>query len=317
MYCGNTIEDMVMKKALILINESAGTRKAGNYVMQIVSKAAAAGYEPIVYPIVPGTKFTSEELVAKYGAEVDLVLCSGGDGTMNHVMNALMKFTKKPQLAYVPAGSANDFAKGLGVPANRSRAIETAFSGNTFSYDVGKMNENYFNYVAAFGAFTEASYDTKQEWKNVLGYAAYFLTAVGELYQNIHYSHHIRITTEEGTEEGDYIFGAVSNSVSVGGLPLFGKTGIRLDDGRMELLLIRVPKNLIELQTVIATLGKGQSNHPNILFKQVTGATFESKKKVAWTLDGEYGGSYAHTKIEVMEHAISVMTSRRGKDASF
>ncbi|MBR6451469.1 MAG: diacylglycerol kinase family lipid kinase, partial [Lachnospiraceae bacterium] len=178
-----------------------------------------------------------------------------------------------------------------------------------FSYDVGRMNDQYFNYVAAFGAFAEISYDTKQEWKNVLGYAAYFLNAVGELYQNIHYSHHIVIETPEGREEGDYVFGAVCNSISVGGMPLFGKADVRLNDGKMELLLIKAPKNLIELQAVVSTLRKGHSDHPSISFMQIaTSVTFDSEKEVAWTLDGEFGGSFKHSKISVIDHAISVMT---------
>ncbi len=298
-----------MHRVLILINETAGTGKAGLQVMRIVSEAARAGYEPIVYPILPGTKLTSEELIGAYAGKVDLVLCSGGDGTLNHVMNALMHLERKPRLAYIPAGSTNDFARGLGIPANKKRAIDAAFYGGVFSYDVGMMNDSHFNYVAAFGAFTEISYDTRQEWKNVLGYAAYFLNAVGELFQNIHYSHHLRIETNEGTEEGDYVFGAVCNSVSVGGLPLFGKADVRLNDGKMELLLIKAPKNLIELQAVVTTLRKGLSNHPSISFQQITDVTFVSEKEVAWTIDGEFGGSFLRSEIHVVKHALSIMTS--------
>ena len=298
-----------MKRALILINETAGTGKAGGHVMRIISEAAKAGYEPVVYPIVPGTSLTSEKLIKAYEGKVDLVLCSGGDGTLNHVMNGLMMLPKRPKLAYIPAGSTNDFARGLGIPANKKRAIDTAFHGGVFTYDVGRMNDRYFNYVAAFGAFAEISYDTKQEWKNVLGYAAYFLNAVSELYQNIHYSHHIVIETPDGREEGDYVFGAVCNSISVGGLPLFGKADVRLNDGKMELLLIKAPKNLIEFQAVVTTLRKGLSNHPSISFMQIsTSVTFESEKEVAWTLDGEFGGSFKQSKISVIDDAISVMT---------
>ncbi len=298
-----------MKRVLILINETSGTGKAGNYAMRIVSEAARAGYEPIVYPILPGTDLTSEKLLEAYEGKIDLVLCSGGDGTLNHVMNAILHLTKRPRLAYIPGGSTNDFAKGLGIPANKNRAIHAAFYGGVFSYDVGRMNDKYFNYVAAFGAFSEISYDTKQGLKNVMGYAAYFLAALSEFSQNIHYRHHMKITTPEGTEEGEYVFGAICNSVSVGGLPLFGKADVRLNDGKMELLLIRAPKNLIELQAVIATLTKGSSNHPNISFRQVSSVTFTSEKPVSWTTDGEFGGTYKKTEVEVLPHAIPIMTA--------
>ena len=298
-----------MRKVLILINAKAGTGKAGSRLMQIVTEAAKAGYEPLVFPILPGTELSSEHLIGAYGRETDLILCSGGDGTLNHVMNAIMSLRRKPVLAYLPAGSTNDFAKGLGIPSNKQRALEAALYGGTYAYDVGSINGRYFNYVAAFGAFTEISYDTKQEWKNVLGYAAYFLSAIVELHANIRYSQHLVIETEQGTEEGDYVFGAVCNSASVGGLPLFGKAGVKLNDGKMELLLIKAPKNLLELQGMASILRKGVSNHPGISFKQITHVTFKSEKDLAWTVDGEFGGSYKESAIRVHKHAITIMTN--------
>lgn len=300
-----------MKKALILINTAAGTRKAGNDVMNIVEEAALSGFEPIVFPIIPGTSLSSEELIALFGEQVDLILCSGGDGTLNHVVNSYMTLEKEVLLAYIPSGSTNDFARGLGIPAKRKDALRAAFSGTPFAYDVGRMNERYFNYVAAFGAFADISYDTRQEWKNVLGYAAYFLNAASELFQNIRYSRHVWIETDAGTEEGDYIFGAVCNSVSVGGLPLFHKAGVSLNDGKMELLLIRTPRNLIELQAVIATLSLGSSNHPNILFRQITRATFLATEKLSWALDGEFGGVTKRAEISVEAQKISIMARKR------
>ncbi len=298
-----------MRKALILINETAGMGRAGNHLMKIVTEAAKAGYEPIVYPILPGTTLTSEELVSAYGKEVDLILCSGGDGTLNHVMNAIMQLEHKPKLAYIPAGSTNDFAKGLGIPANKSRSVEAAFYGGVYSYDVGSINTRYFNYVAAFGAFTEISYDTKQQWKNVMGYAAYFLNAVSELSSNIRYSHHLRIRAGGDFEEGDYLFGAVCNSVSVGGLQLFGKTDVRMNDGKMELLLIRAPKNLIELQAIITALRKGDTKNPYLSFKQISRVTLESEDELSWTVDGEFGGTFSACEISVHNKAINIMTS--------
>ena len=182
-----------MKKALILINERAGTGRAGTSVMRIISEAARAGFEPVVFPIIPGAGLTSESLIATHGKDVELIICSGGDGTLNHVVNGIMHLERRPRLAFVPSGSTNDFARGIGIPSNKARAIDVALYGGVFAYDVGSMNDKYFNYVAAFGAFTEISYDTKQEWKNVLGYAAYFLNALAELFQNVHYSRHLKI----------------------------------------------------------------------------------------------------------------------------
>ena len=194
------------KRALILVNKIAGTGKGANDALEIATKLAERGYEPIMYPIIPGTDFSSEKILADYEGEIDLVLCSGGDGTLNHVMSAIMDMKKKPTLAYIPAGSTNDFARGIGIPGQRAKAIEVAVHGKTYAYDVGRMNDRYFNYVAAFGAFSKVSYATGQELKNVLGYAAYVLSAIAELPQNIGYSCHMKVESEGISEEGDYVF---------------------------------------------------------------------------------------------------------------
>ena len=299
---------MTRKRALVLINKTAGMGRAGNDTFDIVKKLAENGYEPLVYPIIPGTELSSEILLAQYDGKIDMVLCSGGDGTLNHVMSAIMDMNKKPVLAYVPAGSTNDFAKGLGIPAQRSKAIDIAVLGKEYTYDVGRIGERYFNYVAAFGAFSKVSYATDQELKNVLGYAAYVISAIAELPQNIGYSTHLKVEADGITEEGDYLFGAVSNSASVGGMNLFGETVIHQDDGQMELLLIRAPKNIVEFNAVISALATKEAGNPYITFRQVKYANIESDDEVEWTLDGEYGGAYKKTRIAVMNKAITIMT---------
>ncbi len=295
------------KKALVLINRKAGTGKAGNETIEIATKLAEKGYEPIVYPIIPGSGLTSETLIAEYGETVDFILCSGGDGTLNHVMNAMMKLEKKPLLSYVPSGSTNDFAKGLGIPGIRSKAIDVAVNGRPIQYDVGKMNDNYFNYVAAFGAFSKVSYDTDQDLKNVIGYAAYVISAIAELPQNIGYSCHMKIEADGVFEEGDYIFGAVSNSASVAGMTLFADPNIKQDDGQMELLLIRAPKNFGEFNAIISALAVREPDNPYITYTQVSHVHVTSEEDVEWTIDGEFGGAYRDTEIEVINKAISIM----------
>ncbi len=299
------------KKALVLINKTAGTGKAATNTFSIVTKLAKAGYEPIVYPIIPGTKFSSDMLLAEYDGDIDMVLCSGGDGTLNHVIAAMMDMKKKPLLSYVPNGSTNDFARGIGIPADKTQAMNIAVKGHPFSYDLGKMNDKYFNYVAAFGAFSKVSYATDQELKNVLGYAAYIISAIAELPQNIGYSTHVKVEADGISEEGDYLFGAVSNSVSVGGMNLFGEIDIKQNDGVMELLLIRSPKSLAEFNAVLSALATKEVGNPYITFKQVRWAKFESDTELEWTIDGEFGGAYKKTDIEVLNKAITIMV---GKD---
>lgn len=296
------------KKALVLINKSAGTGKAGTDTLNIATRLAEAGYEPIIYPIIPGTDLTSEGIIGRYEGEISLILCSGGDGTLNHVMSCIMKMEHKPVLAYVPAGSTNDFAKGLGIPSIRARAIDLAVEGKPFAYDVGKMNDKFFNYVAAFGAFSKVSYATDQELKNVLGYAAYIISAIAELPQNIGYSSHLRIVADGIEEEGDYVFGAVSNSASVAGMPLFDDEEIKQDDGQMELILVRAPKNLAEFNAIVSSLATKTPDNPHITYRQVKKATFISENEIEWTIDGEFGGASKLTEISVINKAITIMT---------
>lgn len=298
------------KKALVLINKSAGTGKAGTDTLNIVTRLAEEGYEPIVYPIIPGTDLTSEKIIGDYDGEVSMILCSGGDGTLNHVMNAIMDLKEKPVLSYIPAGSTNDFAKGLGIPSVMSKAIDVAVNGTPFTYDVGRINGRYFNYVAAFGAFSKVSYATDQDLKNVLGYAAYVISAIAELPQNIGYSCHLQIEADDFIEEGDYIFGAVSNSASVAGMTLFANDDIKQDDGQMELLLIRSPKNLADFNGILAALAVREPDNPHITYRQVSKVHIVSDEEMEWTIDGEFGGAYKETNIEVINKAITIMTTR-------
>ena len=297
------------KKALVLINKSAGMGKAGTDTLNIVTRLAEEGYEPIVYPIIPGTDLTSEKIIGDYDGEVSMILCSGGDGTLNHVMNAIMDLKEKPVLSYIPAGSTNDFAKGLGIPSVMSKAIDVAVNGTPFTYDVGRINGRYFNYVAAFGAFSKVSYATDQDLKNVLGYAAYVISAIAELPQNIGYSCHLQIEADDFIEEGDYIFGAVSNSASVAGMTLFANDDIKQDDGQMELLLIRSPKNLADFNGILAALAVREPDNPHITYRQVSKVHIVSDEEMEWTIDGEFGGAYKETNIEVINKAITIMTT--------
>lgn len=295
------------KRALVLINKTAGTGKASTNTFSIVTKLARAGYEPVVYPIIPGTPFSSDRLLYEYDGTIDMVLCSGGDGTLNHVISAIMDMKQRPLLSYVPNGSTNDFAKGLGIPTVKSQAVDIAVNGHPYAYDLGRMNDRYFNYVAAFGAFSKVSYATDQELKNVLGYAAYVISAIAELPQNIGYSTHVKVEADGISEEGDYLFGAISNSASVGGMNIFGEDDVKQNDGVMELLLIRAPKSIVEFNAVLAALAMKEEGNPYITFKQVKWAKFESDTELEWTLDGEFGGAYRKTEIEVLNKAITIM----------
>ncbi|MCR5774150.1 MAG: YegS/Rv2252/BmrU family lipid kinase, partial [Lachnospiraceae bacterium] len=282
---------MDRKKALILINNSAGTGKGFDDVFDVVHLLAGKGYEPVLYPIVPGTKLTSEKLIEEYEGLTDMILCIGGDGTLNHVMNSVMnmKSSEKPIISYIPSGSTNDFAKCLGIPDTRTKAIRTAINGSPFSYDVGRLNEHYFNYVAAFGGFAEISYETDQNLKNVIGYAAYVINAIINLPKSIGYAHTVNINADGDSWSGEYVFGAVCNSISVGGMKLFENADVEFDDGLMELMLIQSPKNLSELNVILSALATGSIDNPYISHRQVKKVTISSESDISWTVDGENG----------------------------
>ena len=304
------------KKVLILINRSAGITRNKDNAYVIVQEFALAGFEPIVYPIVPETELDSERILAGYDGEVDMVICAGGDGTLNHVVNGVLRMKKPVRIGYIPSGSTNDFAKGFGIPSDTHKACKNAISGRPMSYDVGKIGDRYFNYVAAFGAFSAISYSTNQKFKNELGHAAYVLNAIGELPAQMSYSSHLKIRYDDIEEEGNYLFGALCNSTSIGGTSLLNKAEIFLDDGEMELLLIKAPANITELPLIIDCLMRKDLNNEYITFAKIKEVHFASDKEVEWTIDGEYGGAFNNLDITVVRRAATIMVPLIGKRRS-
>lgn len=297
---------MEKKKALILINAAAGTGKAANQILDIVVKLAQHGYEPVVYPVIPKTPFISEKILAEHDGQVELVLCSGGDGTLHHVIQGVMAMRHKPTLGYLPTGSTNDFARTLRLPTDFSSALDVAVGGQPFTYDIGRLNGCYFNYVAAFGAFSAVSYATSQWLKNVFGRGAYILTSLAELPEHLRYSSHMTITTDKETIEGNYLFGAICNSLSVGGVKLSAAEEVRLNDGKLELVLIKTPQKLQQLRQIVTDLKRGVLNTPFITFRQINSARIVADEPTAWTVDGEFGGKSMVTDIKVIPKAITI-----------
>ncbi|MCR5324032.1 MAG: YegS/Rv2252/BmrU family lipid kinase [Lachnospiraceae bacterium] len=302
---------MARRKALILLNEAAGRKKGPKNVLLFLEKVAKHGYEPVIYPIIPGTGLTSEKILSEYDGKADLVICIGGDGTLNHVISAVMDMKKRPCIGYIPSGSTNDFSKSLGIPATTLGALDVALGKNMIRYDVGRINDRYFNYTAAFGAFSEISYATDQKLKNVLGYAAYVLNAAVNLHKNLSYKQRLRIEGEDFVEDGEFVFGTVCNTVSIGGMKLLGNVNVKLNDGKMELLLIKAPHNAADLSVIAAKLMRGDMNDPHIIFRQVTQVVVKSHEEIGWAVDGEYGGKYKISRISVENAAICIKTGKR------
>lgn len=294
---------MNKRKMLFIYNPKAGKAQIRNHLLDIINIFVRGGYEVTASP----TQAAGEAVLMMQEREdiYDLVVCSGGDGTLDEVVTGMLKSGKRIPIGYVPAGSTNDFANSLCLPKNMKKAAETVMSGTTFCCDVGAFNEDNFVYIAAFGLFTDVSYETKQETKNVLGHMAYLLEGVKSI--SAIKSFHFKITHDGETIEDDFIFGMVTNSDSVGGFKRITGKNVSLDDGVFEVTLIRMPKNPIELSMVVAALLNRDINTDYMHCFKTADISFESGEEVAWTLDGEFGGNQRRVHIKNCEKAMDII----------
>lgn len=284
------------KKLLFIYNPKAGKAKIKNKLSDILDVFAKAGYEITVFP-------TQKKGDASYIVEslcgdrdYDLIVCSGGDGTLDETVTGMIKGGFRTPIGYIPAGSTNDFGGSLSLPKNMLRAAEIIVEGRDFPCDIGTFNEDVFVYVAAFGLFTEVSYETGQDVKNMLGHMAYVLEGMKHL-SSIK-SFPMRISYEGNIIVEDFIFGMITNSFSVGGIKNITGENVKLDDGLFEVTLIKKPKNPIELNNIMVSLMNHKVDTDVMYCFNASSITLESTEPVAWTLDGENGGSHKSVKIE-------------------
>lgn len=305
--CFTLLELTRMKTLLFIYNPAAGKAKITSSLGEVTALFQKDDWLVTLY----ATRAAGDavEVVQKLGGQYDRIVCSGGDGTLSEVVTGLIHGGLKQPLGYLPAGSTNDFSKTLGLPANLRRAAEVASKGHPFPCDMGQFNDSHiFVYVAAFGLFTKVSYETPQEMKQMLGHAAYILKGIRSLGDVT--SYHMTITHDGIVTEGNYIYGMVSNSVSVGGFHSMKNHDVILDDGKFEVLLVETPTSLTELNTVIGAVIARTPNAKVHSF-QASRISFHCEKQVAWTLDGEYGGDHTDTQIEILPQMIKVI---RGGD---
>ena len=292
-----------MKKLLFVMNPFAGTRKANKYLTEILTEFCNAGYEVSVY-MTQGPGSGRQEVVRR-AAEVSLVVCCGGDGTFNEVVAGLMESGADIPVGYIPAGSTNDFAVSLGLATDVMKATRAILNGQEEQYDVCSFGGRYFTYVASFGAFTKTSYTTPQSIKNALGHTAYVLSGIQELSQ-IH-AVPVKITLEGETLEGDYLFGAICNSTSLGGVLTLDPKQVDMRDGQFEILLIRAPKDLGELAECIQAVQKQVYNCNMITFRSAKEVTVETDPQMPWTLDGEMEPGHDRVTVKNIHRAIRLI----------
>ena len=296
-----------MKKIYFIYNPHAGKEQIGPKLNEIICILAEKENELTVVP-------TTGHLDAQNRIEhlqdgYDMVVCSGGDGTLDEVVTGMMKrpVEKRVPIGYIPAGTTNDFAQSLEIPRNMPEAAKAAMSGKPFACDIGTFNEDFFVYIASFGIFTEVSYSTKQEMKNVLGHMAYVLEGMKSLY-NIK-SYKMRVSSDEMEFEGDFLFGMITNSKSVGGFKGIVKGDVKFDDGVYEATFIKRPKNPLELQEILTSLLIEEIDTNYMYSFRTKKLVIEAEEAVSWTLDGEFGGEHHQVVIENNQKSVEIITN--------
>lgn len=295
-----------MKKLLYIYNPAAGRKTAKTNLSDALEVFARQGYEITVHP----TQSQGDAAAAarELGAGYDRVVCSGGDGTLNETVRGLLALPReqRPVLGYIPAGTTNDFSRTLELPKTIPGLAETAGEGVPRVIDVGEAEGSPFTYVAAFGLFTDVSYSTPQASKNLLGHFAYVLEGMGRLASIP--SYHMKVTSDQGHEvEGDFIYGMVGNTVSVGGLVNLPRDKVLLDDGRFEVILIRQPKSGKDWQSILTALTTLEMVEDGAVVGFSAGEiTFACDAPVAWTVDGEFGGEQEATHVRCLPQALTI-----------
>lgn len=290
------------QKLLFIFNPYAGKGQIKNHLVDIVDLMVKAGFDVTVYTTQAQADATRK--VKEDGAGYDRIVCSGGDGTLDEVMTGLVQADLDIPIGYIPAGSTNDFANSLGIPKEMLKAAECALGQEPFPCDIGEFNGDTFVYVAAFGLFTEVSYKTSQQLKNIFGHVAYIMEGVKQLHDIPSYRMQVEYDGKVFWDE--FIYGMVTNSVSVGGFKGMTGSDVKLDDGVFEVTLIRSPKNPIELNEILASLTNMIDDTDLIYSFKTDRVRLTAAEPVTWTLDGEFGGAHEEARIRNSKQRVRI-----------
>lgn len=295
-----------MKKLLFIYNPHAGRGRVRGKLADILNAFTRAGSLVTVYPTqAPGD---AARCARELGPGFDRIACSGGDGTLHEVVSGLMELPQgsRPPVGYLPAGTTNDFARNLNLPKGMEEMAALAAAGEPRPVDIGRLGENYFIYVAAFGLFTDVAYNTPQQFKNAFGHLAYVLKGVSELGSLKGYP--LRVEHDGGVLEGDYLFGMVSNTVSVGGILGLPSDDVVLDDGLLELILVEKPRSVVQMNAVIRALAKQEYDKDSgVVGLHSSHFRITCDEAVPFTLDGEFGGEYDSVEIGAVNTPVAIV----------
>lgn len=294
-----------MKKMLLIYNPHAGKGRVQAKLAGILEELTRSGWLVTARPtLAPGE---AAGLARELAPDFDRIVCCGGDGTLNEVISGLSGLTQPPVLGYIPTGTTNDFSRNLALPRGMEAAAAVAAGGYPTLCDAGAFNDRSFIYVAAFGAFTDVAYDTPQQFKNMFGHLAYVLEGAARL-PNLK-SYRLTVEHDGQVEEGEFLYGMVSNTVSVGGFPALTAQPVKLDDGLFEVVLVRAPKTAAELQGLIRTLAtqNPEESRGAVLGFQTAELTLTCADPLPWTLDGEYGGCPTTVHIRTCPQVLRIV----------
>ncbi len=295
------------KKLLFIFNPCSGKGQIKNKLMEVIDIMVKAGYEVTVHST--QDREDAMQKVKNEAKNYDLVICSGGDGTLDEAVTGMMQSEKKVPLGYIPAGSTNDFANSLKIPKDIVKAAHVAVEGRKFPVDVGYFNGDSFIYIAAFGLFTDVSYQTSQELKNVLGHAAYILEGAKRLHNITSYK--MRVEYDGNIIEDEFAYGMITNSVSVGGFKKLTGKNVLLDDGLFEVTLIRMPKNPVEWNEILSCLANLKDDSELIYTFKTDCVKFLPEDVIPWTLDGEFGGEHKNVIVKNVHQALEIMVKNK------
>lgn len=298
--------DCTGKKLLLIVNPTAGRMLALRYIKRIKKILSDGGYTVSVH--ITSARAEATRLLTASAGNYDVIGCCGGDGTLNEVISGVLLSGKDVPIGYIPSGTTNDLAKSLGLPSSIIKSTVNLLTGKPLFEDVGEFCSRYFTYVASFGAFTRVSYETKQKDKNIFGHAAYLfggLRSVGEIKP-----FEVKVTYDGLSQEGEYIFGAVTNSTSVGGVMRLSDDQVNLRDGKFEVMLVRKPENAAQIgQLLDEAINRHYDGHL-ISLHHASKIRFQSKTPLAFTLDGENGGEHTDCEAVNLHHAVRLILPR-------
>jgi YegS/Rv2252/BmrU family lipid kinase len=292
-----------MRKLLFLVNPNAGQRRVNKSLTDIIGIFNEGGYEVTVF--LTNGPGNGTQIVQERAADYDLVVCAGGDGTLNETITGVLRAGADCPVGYIPCGSTNDFASTLKLSTDVVQAAKDIMMGAPVEYDVGRWGDRYFVYIASFGAFTRVSYSTPQNLKNALGHLAYVLSGIQELPQirNIP----MALELDGQVLDGEYLFGAVSNSTSVGGVFTLDASRVDLRDGKFEVILVRMPRDMAELTQCATALQNHTYDCAAITFRSVSRLKVHQDPALLWTLDGERAEGADVVEIENLHRAIRLV----------